>query len=410
MSRDMVCTGGILIIIESMDEEPMDIKRRQFIAGMAAVAGTSVVDGFGILGATAEARSVAKVAVGKPSRDIDDYPHITDVIRSRDMRRYFPLIVDACADSKMDYLSKVPFLIELEVAKIWSESRFQWDAVSSAGAVGLQQLMEPTARQYGLTVVESAEIINLNSSISDYRNLRSSTAAKQQELYRLAESGTGNITEDHVDKINIARAELVELDEKRTTAYQNLKEARKAYVEKINDMSVDQRKKTDARFVPEVHIPAGVDHLVKAIVECRDFFGGPVEMNVWRGIAAYNSGLSRVKTWKGLPFIEETVHFTRNIVSDLTRALEMKYAYSTKNPALIAETRKRIRLKDPYFVYVVKIGDNFFRIVREQLMERYELSYTEALKYIRDSNGNKIDPKKMSVILPDQQFRIYIPG
>jgi hypothetical protein len=387
----------------------MDRKRRQFIAGMAAVAGASVLDGFGILRASAEAQSAAKVVVDKPSRKIEDYPHIVDAIQSKDMKRYFPLIVDACADPRADYLLKVPFLIELEVAKIWSESRFEWDAVSSADAVGLQQLMETTAREYGLTVVESKEIRDLNSSISEYRKLKLATAAKQQELYRLAESGTGRITGDQIDKIDAARAELVELDAKRTMEYENLQAARKVYVDKISGMSVEQRRKTDARFVPELHVPIGVKHLVRGIMECRNFFGGPVEMNVWRGIAAYNSGLESVKTWGGLPFIEETVHFTRNIVSDLTRALEMKYAYSTRDTVLIAETRKRIRLRDPYFVYVVKIGDNFFRIVREQLMERYELSYSEALKYIRDSKGERINPDNMSIIVPDQQFRIYIP-
>jgi hypothetical protein len=152
-----------------------------------------------------------------------------------------------------------------------------------------------------------------------------------------------------------------------------------------------------------------VKHLVKGITECRNFFGGTVEMNVWRGIAAYNAGLASVKTWGGLPFIEETVHYTRKVISDFTKALEMKYAYSTKDPALIAETRKRIRLKKPYFVYVVKVGDNFFRIVRDTLMERYDLSYSEAVRYIRDSQGNEIDPRNMSLILPNQQFRIYVP-
>lgn len=376
---------------------------------MASVAGVSVLDGFGILKASAEARSAAKAVVDKPSRAIEDYPHITDAIPSKDMERYFPLIVDACADPKENYLSKVPFLIELEVAKIWSESRFEWDALSSAGAAGLQQLMEPTAREFGLTVVKSAEIAELNASISLYRQLRSSVVSEQQELYRLAESGTGNITEGNIDKINVARAKLSELDAKRTAAYKNLISAKKTYVDKIRSMSKNQRKKTDARFVPELHIPIGVKHLVKGITECRNFFGGTVEMNVWRGIAAYNAGLASVKTWGGLPFIEETVHYTRKVISDFTKALEMKYAYSTKDPALIAETRKRIRLKKPYFVYVVKVGDNFFRIVRDTLMERYDLSYSEAVRYIRDSQGNEIDPRNMSLILPNQQFRIYVP-
>ncbi|MBN1545177.1 MAG: lytic transglycosylase domain-containing protein [Syntrophaceae bacterium] len=387
----------------------MDERRRQIITGIAAAAGAALLDGFGILRASAEAQSAAKIVAHKPSRKLEDYPHITDTIPSKDMELYFPLIVDACADPEADYLSKIPFLIELEVAKIWSESRFEWDALSFAGAAGLQQIMEHTARDFGLTIARTAEIDTLNSSISDYRELRSEMFAKQQELHGLVESGTGDITKDRIDKINACRSKLVELKINRSKAYRKLKEAKGAYVSKINGMNKAQRSNTDARFVPELLIPAGVKHIVRDIMECKDFFGGPVEMNVWRGIAAYNAGLQKVKTWEGLPFIEETVHFTRNVVSDLTRALEMKHAYSTKDATLIAKTKMRIRLKESYHVYAVKEGDNFYNIVRKKLMTPYGISYSEALNYIRDSKGNKIDTGDMSIILPGQQFRIYSP-
>jgi len=377
---------------------------------MVAIAGAAVLDGFGIFKASAGVQSAAKIVASKPSRDIADYPHIIDTIPSKDMKTYFPLIVDACADPKLDYLPKIPFLIELEVAKIWSESRFEWDALSNAGAGGLQQLMEPTAKDFGLTVAKSSELTKLNSSISEYKKLRSGVVAKRQELYRVAESGSGNITKANISMLNTLRTDLGKLHTKRTVAYQNLKAAKTAYKKKIQSLSVDQRKKIDARFVPELLIPVGVKHIVRDIMECKDFFGGPVEMNVWRGIAAYNAGLERAKTWGGLPFIEETVHFTRNVISDLTKSLEMKYAYSTKDPALIAKTKARIRLRKSYSIYSVKRGDCFDEIVREQIMDRYKLSYTKALQYIKDTEGNKINPKKMSIILPNQKFRIYVPG
>jgi hypothetical protein len=155
----------------------------------------------------------------------------------------------------------------------------------------------------------------------------------------------------------------------------------------------------------------GVKHIVRDIMECRDFFGGTVEMNVWRGIAAYNSGLERTKKWEGLPYIQETVHFTRNVISDLTKALELKHAYSTKDEALIAKTKMRIGLpgRKPYFLYVVKRGDSFSEIVQEQIVDKYKISYAKALGCIRDREGNKIDPKKMSIIVPNQTFRIYPP-
>lgn len=386
------------------------MKRRQFIATLSAMAGTVAFDGGAIFQASANAQSAAQFTTERPSRDLADYQHIMDVIPSKDMKRYFPLIVDACADSRTNYLSNIPFLIELEVAKIWNESLFEWDALSSAGAAGLQQMMARTARHYGLTVADTTEIATLHSSISEYNRLRSETATKQQQLYGLVDSGKGSMSGARIDRINTARAELFALDRKRKQAYRNLKQAKEAYVKTIHGMSEGARRKTDARFVPELLIPAGVKHVVRNIMECKRFFGGSVEMNVWRGVAAYNAGMKRAKTWEGLPFIEETVNYTRNIVSDLTRALEMKYAYATGDAQLISATRKRIRIRDPYVIYTVARGDNFYTIVREQLMERYGLSYADALHYIRDSQGNPINSRDMSIILPDQKFRIYIPS
>ena len=387
----------------------MDEKRRQFIAGMAAIAGAAALDGFGLFKALPSVQSAEKISTSKPSRNIKDYPHITEVIPSRDIKLYFPIIVDACSDPKTDYLSKVPFLIELESAKIWSESRFEWDAISVAGAGGLQQLMETTACDFGLTVAKSPQIQQLNTAMSEHRKLRSTMISRRQELHNLAESGSSKLTQSTLNRMNKLRAELADLHTKRSTAYQNLKAARKRYVEKIHSLSPKQREKFDGRFVPELVVPAGIKHIVRDIMECKDFFGGSVDMNVWRGIAAYNSGLERTKKWDGLPFIEETVHYTRGVLSNLTRSLELKYAFATGDANLIAKTRMRIGSVKAYSEYVVKSGDNFYEIVREQIMDRYKLSYSKALGCIRDGQGNKIDPKKISIILPKQRFRIYPP-
>ena len=389
--------------------ENMDEKRRQFIAGMAAIAGAAALDGFGLLKVSSAISSPPKSPISRPSRDIKDYPHIIDVIPSKDMKSHFPTIVDACSNPKTNHLSKIPFLIELEVSKIWSESRFEWDALSVVGAAGLQQLMEATARDFGLTVAKSPELQKLNSAISEHKRLRADIGAKRQELHKIVESGSGKLTGTALTRLNKLRADLGKLYAERSAAYEKLRAAKTGYVTKIHGMTVGKRKQFDARFVPELLIPAGVAHIVRDIMECRDFFGGSVEMNVWRGIAAYNSGLERTKKWEGLPYIQETVHFTRNVVSDLTKALELKYAYSTKDPALIAKTKRRIRLEKAYSVYVVKRGDWFDEIVRDQLMDKYKLSYSKALECIRDAKGNRVDPKKMSVIFPNQTFRIYPP-
>ena len=95
----------------------MDENRRQFIAGMAALAGAAALDGFGLLKVSLASQSASNTT-SRPSRDINDYPHIIDAIPSRDMKLYFPIIVDACSDPKENYLAEMPFLIELEVAKI----------------------------------------------------------------------------------------------------------------------------------------------------------------------------------------------------------------------------------------------------------------------------------------------------
>ena len=389
----------------------MDEKRRQFITGMAVIAGAAAFDGFGLLKASSVLQSAPKATVGKPSRNIKDYPHIIDVIPSKDMASYFPTIVDACSNPKKDYLSKIPFLIELEISKIWSESRFEWDALSNAGAAGLQQLMENTARGFGLAIAKSPEIRNLNSAIAKYKQLSQDVSAKRGELHKVVESGSGKITGTALAKLNKFRSELGDLYVKRSLAYQRLKAGKTTYSTKIRSMSVSQRKRFDARFVPELLIPVGIEHIVRDIMGCKDFFGGSVEMNVWRGIAAYNSGLERTKKWGGLPYIQETVHFTRTVVSNLTKALELKYAYSTKDPILIAKTKERIGLhkRKPYSIYIVKRGDNFSKILREQLMDKYNLTYSKALSYIKDERGNRIDLKKMSIIVPKQKFRIYFP-
>ena len=67
-------------------------------------------------------------------------------------------------------------------------------------------------------------------------------------------------------------------------------------------------------------------------------------MNVWRGLAAYNSGPQKTKDWYGMPFIRETVLYTRDIIFNLSKMMELKKAYSTGDSALIAKTKSRLKL------------------------------------------------------------------
>lgn len=323
----------------------MERTRRQFIIELSAIAGIAASDGFGLLSALPHSRAEAQTDSGTISKDLKDHPHITDVISTTEMEAHFPIIVEACSDPKLNYLSQIPFLIELEVCKIWKESLFKWSALSNMGAGGLQQLMETTARDaLGLTIVDSSELAQFKSLISEYLKLRNETSAKRQELYKEVESGSGDITVEQLARLNKLRAELADLESKKDPSFEKLKSAKEAYIAKIVAMTPEERRNIDARFVPELAIPAGVKYLVQDILECVKYFGGSVEMNTWRGIAAYNSGLQRTKDWKGLPYIFETVQYTRDIISDLTKMIELKKAYSTGDSDLIAKTKQRLRL------------------------------------------------------------------
>ncbi|MGQ9610400.1 MAG: transglycosylase SLT domain-containing protein [bacterium] len=317
----------------------MDKERRQFLIEIAAIAGAAALDGFSLLRVSYAQETTKNI---EPSTDLKDYPHITNIIPSKRIETYFPLIVKACSDPKKNYLSEIPFLIELDVCKIWKESLFEWDALSNSGAAGLQQLMEPTARvDLGLSIKSSSELDALTQAISEHSRLLSEIASKKQELYKIVESGNGDLTQENINLINKIRKQIKELEKKKDSDFETLKVAKNKYISKIRSMSMDELKDFDARFVPEIALPAGLDYVVKMIRECKKFFGGSIDMNVWRGLAAYNSGLKTTKTWSGMPFISQTVNYTRDIMLNLTRMLELKLAYSTNDTNVILETKRR---------------------------------------------------------------------
>ncbi len=317
----------------------MDEKRRQFLIEVAAIAGAAALDGFGLLRVSYAQDAGSNT---EPSTNIKDYPHIIDILPSKRIETYFPLIVKACSDPKKNYLSEIPFLIELDVCKIWKESLFEWDALSNSGAAGLQQLMEPTARvDLGLNVKSSPELDSLTQAVSEYSKLQSEIASKRQEIYKIVDSGNNDLTQENINSINKLRKQIRELEKKKDSVFETLKVAKNSYISKIRNMSMEELKDFDARFVPEVALPAGLDYIVKMIRECKKFFGGSIDMNVWRGLAAYNSGLRTTKTWSGMPFISQTVNYTRDIMLNLTRMLELKIAYSTNDASIIAETKRR---------------------------------------------------------------------
>ena len=321
----------------------MNKERRKFIAEIAVIAGVAAIDGFGFLRNTSAFQANPQQSSAELSQNIKDYPHITDVISSKNVETYFPLVVSACADPKNNYLAGIPFLIELEVCKIWKESLFEWDAISIVGAGGLQQIMDFTAKgDLGLTIASSPELNELNTNVTEYTKLQKEISSKRQSLYTLVESGSGDLTKEAIAKINAIRSEMASLEIKKDNAHKKLKSAKNAYADKIRSIKRDELSKFDGRFVPELSVPAGTKYLADIILECKEYFGGPIEMNVWRGVAAYNCGLGRTKEWNGMPYIRETVLYARDILYNLTRMLELKYAYSTGDNNIIAKTKQKM--------------------------------------------------------------------
>jgi len=320
----------------------MNKTRRRFIAEVTAIAGVVAIDGFGLLKTSSALQASSQQNTTGPSRDIRDYPHITDILSSKNIGIHFPMLVFACADYKGNYLSQIPFLIELEVCKMWKESLFEWDALSNVGAGGLQQIMDFTAlNDLGLTILQSAELKGLSSAVNDYSKLLKEISAKRQSLYTLVESGSGYLTQATITKIDAIRVEMANLETKKDSALKILKAAKSSYAEKMHSIKKEELGKFDGRFAPEIAIPAGMKYLADIILECKAHFGGPIEMNVWRGVAAYNCGLQRTKDWDGMPFIRETVLYTRDILYNLTKMLELKYAYSTGDSVSIAKTKQK---------------------------------------------------------------------
>ena len=135
------------VIFLSRGQSPVCImpNRREFFGQVGEGIGAAVLAGF------ADAASAAPKPVSLSTR-IRDYPHIIDVIPSVDMHAYFPHFVEGAKAALSRNDLQLDYLVELAVSLVWHESRMERFAYSPAGAAGLPQLMEGTARDLGLVV------------------------------------------------------------------------------------------------------------------------------------------------------------------------------------------------------------------------------------------------------------------
>lgn len=389
------------VIFLSHGQSPVRImpNRREFFGQVGEGIGAAVLVGF-----------VDAAAASKPaplSTRIRDYPHIIDVIPSVDMHAYFPHFVEGAKAALSRNDLQLDYLVELAVSLVWHESRMERFAYSPAGAAGLSQLMEGTARDLGLVVEGNPALPDYLLAMKGSNEAQKAYDAAVQKLVQSAKA-------PHLDgRILISTAGLLrEQDQALALSRSKVKtawDAVKAYVDDLRHHpgTIEQR---DQRFVPSYAIAAGIRHLATTLQQCVKHYGVSTDINVWRAIAAYNAGMRTTKEWYGFPNIPETVNHARRVILDLTDMMEIGRAYGAKDFKRVAEIKSRLNERNEYFLYQVRRGDTFSDITHHELERPYGLTQTQALEHIRTASGDTIsNPAAFGTLHPGQMFRIYYP-
>lgn len=342
-----------------------DIPRRRFLTMTLGSMATAVITS----GLSAE----EKKDFVPFSTDFLQYNHISDIIPSMDLPKYFPLIVESCNKELEKRDLYIPWLPELISSLYWRESRMERFNYSLDGAAGLPQLMEETAKGLGLVVNGNSELPNYESKEKMLDEAKSKyTEARQKYLKAtsdlggrvdeiISESGQtyieiSSISSEHElyvkskNELGNAKTNLDKADE----GFKKTKEKFMNYPSDMEKFSDEKLEKTDQRFIPKYAIPASIKLFLDYYEECMGYFGGSVDMNVWRAVSAYNCGIGRSKKWYGFPFIEESVNHARIVVLDLSLMWKVKEAYVQNRPEVASEILEWIRDgRDAYNMYPV---------------------------------------------------------
>ena len=210
--------------------------------------------------------------------------------------------LEAIASADYKYHKYFDLPPEYFIAMLYQESRFDPFAISSTYACGISQFMKPAAEEMGLATYDI-------SRHPELQNLEIAVNEMNDKLLALNKSFTREFDKDQFDKAIEHKMQYNALKKKHDTAFRDLK---KIFIETIREQ--DDLRAWDGRFVWEDAIPAGRRYIGIDCKECQDIFGGRVEHNIYRGIAAYNAGLKRVYNDHGIAVIKETIRHINEIM------------------------------------------------------------------------------------------------
>lgn len=202
-------------------------------------------------------------------------------------KKYLPDILEACRRYENIY-SIDPLLI---LALIKAESSFDNWCVSSVGAAGLLQIMPEVAQ----------EDLGITSFLPSYFHQARSERKKANKYFESA------IKSLKLGNIESASRHMRWMVRHEARAERLFGRYRKELESLVDGKTATELMDIDQRFIPQVAIHNGI----KLFAELLRSRGGDVR----EATSAYNSGLSAVTKFRGIPFIRETVVFQNRVMN-----------------------------------------------------------------------------------------------
>lgn len=233
-------------------------------------------------------------------------------------RPYLEMILKASHDFR--YIFDIP--PEFHIGMLQQESSFDPDAVSPAPAIGIAQFMYYTAKGMGMKVYSQGDFPELYQKENEIKLLnREATKAAELAMsdYR---NNRFNVLQEH----KLAADALIK--EREALRYQIYR----FYMENLGRID-DERKN------PDVAVPMSFRHLAESARWADKEYRGRPAHSIIRALAVYNSGYGNVRKGNGLPFIQETINYTRNIMINADKIApkhDLKYKYDA-NSQILAE-------------------------------------------------------------------------
>lgn len=231
---------------------------------------------------------------------------------------YLEMILKASHDFR--YIFDIP--PEFHIGMLQQESAFNPDAVSTAPAVGIAQFMFYTAKGMGMKVYSQKDFPELYGMETEIKILNT----KVTKAAELAMSDYRNNRFDVLQEHKLAADALIR--EREALRYQIYI----FYLENLGRID-DERKK------PDVAVPMSFRHLAESARWADKEYRGRQAHSIIRALAVYNSGYGNVRKGNGLPFIQETINYTRKVMINadkLAPKQDVEYKYDA-NSQILAE-------------------------------------------------------------------------